>query len=151
MDPASIAGLLLQLSQLGLQSGTALYQFINDAKNANGHIANLKHELLSLDHACRLVCSQLESLAKHYRFSEDDGEEGVSVWTSIENKLKSCNATLRTLEKALEGFHRDGSNFVTQGVRQFKLNLKQDQIIAMKGQIQSHTSALQVCLMVMDM
>ena len=151
MDPASIAGLLLQVSQLALQSGTALYQFIGDAKNAKGHIANLQHELFSLDHACKLVRSQLESLAKHYRFGVDDGEEGVSVWSSIENKMKSCNATLRTLDRALEGFHRGGSNFLTQGMRQLKLNLKQDQIIAMKGQIQSHTSALQVCLMVMDM
>ena len=146
-----MAGLLLQVGQLALQSGTALYQFVGDTKNVNGQIANLRHELLSLNEACMLVRGQLESLAKHYNFSDEDGDEGVSVWSSIENKLKSCNKTLGTLDKALEGFHRGGSNFLTQGVRQFKLNLKQDQIIAMKGRIQSHTSALQVCLMVMDM
>ena len=151
MDPASTAALLLQVSQLALQSGTALYQFIRDAKDAKGHIADLRHELLSLSHACTLVRGQLGSLAKHYKVGEEDGEEGVSVWSSIENKLKSCNTTLQTLDKALEEFHNGGSNPITQGVRQFKLNLKQDQIIAMKGQIQSHTSALQVCLTVMDM
>lgn len=151
MDPASIAGLLLQVSQLALQSGTALYQFVTDAKNVNGHIEGLRQELLSLAHACDLVHGQLQSLAKHYRFCAEDDAEGASVWSSIENKLASCNTTLRTLERALAGFSHAGSNFVTQGLRQFKLNLKQDEIIAMKGQIQSHTSALQVCLLVMDM
>ena len=150
MDPASIAGLFLQTSQLALQSGTALYQFIRDTRNVNAHVEDLARELKSLGDACELVHDQLRSVAKRYQFHEHD-QDGVSMWVSIKSELSSCKATLRTLESSLEGFRHGGLNIVTQGVRQFKLNLKQHEIIAMKGQIQSHTSALQVCLLVMDM
>lgn len=151
MDPASIAGLLFQVTQLAIQSGSALYQFVGDAKNINGHVRNLKHELDSLADACNFVRGQLRAVAEYYKFCEEHGEDGASMWSSIESHLKSCKTTLRTLTKAVEKFNHNGSNLAMQGIRQFKLNLKQDQIIAMKGQIQSHTSALQLCLIVMDM
>jgi hypothetical protein len=151
MDPASIAGLFLQTSQLAFSSGTALYQFVQDAKKVNAHVEDLSNEFKSLGRTCRHVHGQLRSLAKHYDCHEQDGDDDVSLWSSIQSELAGCNATLQKLKGALEGFGHGGSNLFTQGLCQFKLNLKQHEIIAMKGRVQSHTSALQVCLLVMDM
>lgn len=149
MDPASIAGLFLQTSQLALQSGTALYQFIRDTRTVNAHIDDLASELKSLADTCRLVHHQLHSIARYYKCYEDKRED-ASLWASIKEKLADCNTTLDTLQKALEGLQKGGSNVLAQGVRQFKLNLRQHEIINMKARVHSHTSSLQVCLLVMD-
>lgn len=151
MDPASIAGLILQVSQLALQSSTALYQFVRDAQNVNANIEDLISELCSLGDICKIVHGQLRTIARRYRCREEEDKEDISLWMSIQNTLNGCNVTRQILEDALGRLRYGGSNIVTQGLRQFRLNLKQHEINTMKARIQSHTSALQVCLLVMDM
>ena len=151
MDPLSLASLVLQTAQLALQAGIALRQFARNAQNVNANVNELAFEITALENACKIVHEQLSGLAKRYDCDDTGQQDQVSLWTSVKEQLESCNTTLHTLEFALMGVNKDTSNLVMQGLRQFKLNLKQPEIIAMKSRIQSHTSALQLCLLVMDM
>ena len=88
MDPASVARLLLQTSQLALQSGTALYHFTRDAQNVNGSVAELAIELNSLADACNTVREQLRSFASQYNCYDGDDDVHTSLWASQDR----CNS-----------------------------------------------------------
>ena len=150
MDPVSLAGLGLQTLQLTLQSVGTLQQFIRDTRHVNATVRELAFEIRSLERACRVVHQQLQALAAEYEDSGKHGDAQPALWDSIQKELESCKKTLNTLRSALTTVRRDSSNFMQQGWRQLKLNMKQEEIAAMKGRIQSHTAALQVCLLVMD-
>lgn len=150
MEPVSLAGLGLQTLQLTLQSAGTLQKFIRDTRNVNATVRELAFEIRSLERACRVVHQQLQALAAEYELSGSRADAQPALWDSIQKELESCKKTLNTLRGALANVRRDSSNVVQQGWRQLKLNMKQEEIAAMKGRIQSHTAALQVCLLVMD-
>ena len=150
MDPVSLTSLGLQTLQLAIQSGLALHQFVRETRNVNATVRELAFEIKSLGNACRVVHEQLQILAGQYELQENGENEQAPISASIQKELESCQKTLNTLRSSLVDVRGKTSNFVKQGWRQFKLNMKQDEIVAIKSRVQSHTSALQVCLLVMD-
>lgn len=149
MDAVTLTSLGLKTLQLALQSGLTLYQFVQETRNVNATVRELAIEVKSLGNACRVVHEQLRMLAGEYELSHGNDKQSP-VSTSIQKELESCQKTLRTLRGSLVDVRGNATNFAKQGWRQLKLNMKQDEIFAMKSRIQSHTSALQVCLLVMD-
>jgi hypothetical protein len=52
--------------------------------------------------------------------------------------------------QTLQGVKQPGSNVATQALRTFKLNWKEDQIRNLRSQIQSHNTALQLALQMIN-
>lgn len=79
-----------------------------------------------------------------------DKAESLELWRSVNGSLLNTRATVDRLDEALEDIRENKTNFAKQAVRQFKLNLKQDEINAIRAQFRTHISALQMTLLMMS-
>jgi hypothetical protein len=153
MDPVSI------LSTIGAVGAVAnsvcalafqLYTFIEETKNVDQAVADLVEEVSGLNSTLEAVRLGLQSDLVKDTDKRANSEDSRLLWESIQGSLDNCQATIDKLGNAIVNVRPEGKNFAKQAVRRIKLNLKDSEISAFRTQIKTHTNALHMALLMVN-
>jgi hypothetical protein len=154
MDPVSI------LSTIGAVGAVAnsvctlafqLYTFIEETKNVDQAVADLVEEVSALNSTLEAVRLGLQSDLVKGAEKRANSEDSRLLWESIQGSLDNCQATIDKLGKAIVDVRPEGKNFAKQAVRRIKLNLKESEMSAFRTQIKTHTNALHMALLMVNL
>ena len=119
-------------------------QYLVDTIQAFGDTSNLVH--LSLE--------GLEATYKRHRPSMEDemqSREDELMWRGVQSRLTQCEGIIKELWGTIAGVRKEHTNLPEQALRQFKLKMKSEKILATQSRLQSHTLALSLSLQAVKM
>jgi hypothetical protein len=147
MEPVSILASVSAASGAALALSTALFTFVQATRNVDQSVRSLYDEVTGLNRTLDAISSCLENA----RIQESvHTEQNKKLWKSVTASLGGCRVTVDSLCQTLQGVKKPGSNVATQTLRTFKLNWKEDHIRNLRSQIQSHNTALQLALQMIN-
>jgi hypothetical protein len=154
MDPVSILstiGAVGAVANSVCTLGVQLYTFIEETKNVDQAVTDLIEEVNGLNSILEAVKLGLESDLVKFAEKRADSEDSRLLWESIQGSLDNCQVTINKLEKAIVDIRPEGKNFAKQALRRIKLNLKEDEISGFRTQIRTHTNALHMALLMVNL
>ncbi|EXJ70568.1 uncharacterized protein A1O5_06638 [Cladophialophora psammophila CBS 110553] len=151
MDPLSIISTISAIVTGAFTLSSHLYNFVDDARNVNQTVIDLVQEVNALISILRAVKLGLESDPVKRAFRRTNSDDDRLLWESIQGSLNDCQATVDRLEKAIEDIRPERDNFVQQAARRIRLNLKDSEITAARAQFKTHTNALQMALLMVNL
>ncbi|KAI9693016.1 MAG: hypothetical protein M1822_005011 [Bathelium mastoideum] len=156
MDPVTaiqVAATAFSVAKGAYEVGEVLYTFVHDVKNLESTTSAFAAEIKALGAACRVVSDRLQDIVKdHERQNTRESSskcDSSYLWLCLEGQIADCQKTISQLQEAAYCLKRDSSketNFVSQVVRQIKLNMRTKDIANARNRIRSHTASLQVVL-----
>jgi Fungal N-terminal domain of STAND proteins len=147
MEPVSILTSVSAASRAALALSTALFTFVQATRNINQSVRALYDEVTGLNRTLDAISSCLENASIQESIHTDQNKD---LWTSVMASLGDCRVTVDNMCQTLQGVKQPGSNVAAQALRTFKLNWKEDQIRTLRSQIQSHNTALQLALQMIN-
>ena len=149
MDPISPFAILSAVNSVGgvaFNLSTKLYSFIKATKVVDKSVEALYHEVKGLENILNTVRTTLTRTERNQ--AEDSALLGDSAWTSIENAVEDCRLTVEALDRLVQdvGTVAATTNPFKKILKQLKLNLNTDQLVAVKGRIHTHSTCLQLAL-----
>jgi len=147
MDPLSIATAVGGTSKAALALSTTLYAFVEATKNIDQSVKSLYDEVNSLTRTLDAIGG---SIASPSLAVGDEASQNPELWQSVEGSLADCRNTIEKLNASLSGIKNSGSNVASQMLRTFKLNFKEDELRKLKAEIQTHNTALQLALQMIN-
>ena len=161
MDPVSathIAANALSVAKGAWDIGNALYKFIKDARSIDSTARAFAGETRALAAACNVVSTRLEAIVKERDAELGPNDSGSNqhnpLWACLDSQIIECRETVSQLQVTVECAQQDstkGTTFLGQATRQFKLDMKSNEIAELRTRIQSHTSSLQLILQAVAM
>lgn len=156
MEPLSalaIASGLNGLSSTAFAVAKSILALAKDSKSINITIQDLATEVHQVGEACQMVKAELSE-----QFSDGGGTvnnqagdtERRRMYEVVKRNVDACSNTIRRLGQAVPD-RRERSNPLRNALRQMRLNMSMEQITHIRGQVQSHVSGLQTCLLVVSM
>jgi len=127
-----------------------LTNFIKDTRQVDQSVKSLLVEFTTLGTALKAVQAGLAEPAIQNAERRAEKVESLDLWQSVAGSLISTRATVDKLDEALEDIRGEKSNFAKQAIKQMKLNLKSSEIVALRSQCQTHTTALQMALLMIN-
>lgn len=128
---------------------------VRDARNGSSSVSALIAEIEGLANACELIGTGLEGIKDQYDTVPRPERIGISpqqreLSVRLEEQVDNCKEALESLQKAT---HKTGQSqsIVSQVWQQFKLNMKEDRILAMRERIRGHVLGLQLILQMLNM
>jgi hypothetical protein len=154
MDPVSI---LSTIGAVGAVTNSVctlafqLYTFIEETKNIDQAVVDLVEEVNALNSILEAVKLGLESDLVKVAEKRANSEDSRLLWESIQVSLDNCQATINRLEKAIVDIRPESKSFAKQALRRIKLNLKDDEISTFRTQVRTHTNALHMALLMVNL
>jgi hypothetical protein len=156
MDPLSIAASATGLATFAFGVSKTIYGFVDDIKAADGTLLQLQGEVNALH-------SGLESIASTFKSDEVvqlcgipsiNQSQSTKLLTGVKPLLVDCKKTLEKLDAVLVGI--DGKSgrmleLLRQPVKALRIGLKSNDIILIRHQIRSYSSAMQMTLHMVTM
>ncbi|KAI9662925.1 MAG: hypothetical protein M1821_007972 [Bathelium mastoideum] len=156
MNPVTavqVAATAFSVAKGAYEVGEVLCTFVHDVKNLESTTSAFAAEIKALGAACRVVSDRLQDIVKdHERQNTRESsskDDSSYLWLCLEGQIADCQKTISQLQEAVYCLKRDSSketNFVSQVVRQIKLNMRTKDIANARNRIRSHTASLQVVL-----
>jgi hypothetical protein len=147
MEPVSILTSVSAASRAALALSTALFTFVQATRNVDQSVRALYDEVTGLNRTLDAISSCLENASIQESVHTEQNKE---LWKSVTASLGDCRVTVDSMCQTLQGVKKRGSNVAAQALRTFKLNWKEDQIGTLRSQIQSHNTALQLALQMIN-
>jgi hypothetical protein len=147
MNPISILSSVSAASRVTLALSTTLFTFVQATRDVNHSVRALYDEVTSLIGTLDAISSSIKTT--------DTGkgkqpEQNPELWRSVITSLDHCRGSVDNMYKTLQGVQKPSSNIAGQALRAFKLNWKDDQIRTLRSQIQTHNTALQLALQMIN-
>lgn len=151
MDPFSIAAGSAALAALCVQCSTSLYDFYGSTQKVDASVTAFCEEVDSLAQ----VLDALSTTFKYPRtlaviksaHQEYDGK----LWANVDKLLGRCRRSMETLKEILSKLNRDTGGILRKPMKQLRLRLQSADIVALRGQIQSHNLMMQITLQSISM
>jgi Fungal N-terminal domain of STAND proteins len=147
MEPISILTSVSAASRAALALSTTLFTFVQATRNVDQSVRALYDEVTGLNRTLDAINSSLTTARID---KSTHAEQNHELWKSVIASLGDCRATVDSMCQTLQGVQQCGSNVAAQALRVFKLNWKEDQIRSLRFQIQSHNTALQLALQMIN-
>lgn len=155
MDPISIAASATSLAAFAFSAGRGVYDYIDGIRNVDSTLLQLKSEVDAL-------ISGLQSIAARFRsknvveFLGNAGfynPQSLKLLVSVNPLLGDCRKTLKSLDGLLDTVRgvAGKTGIMKRSKRAFKLDLASKDVEAIRHQIRSYTSAIQVTLQMVAM
>lgn len=120
--------------------GSKLYRFIDGVRQIDDNASLLKTELETLSASVSTVNDSLRQPGL-------DPHERHPIWQNLTERIEACQKTVTAFGERCEGLLTRSSP-VQDLVREFKMEFRQADITRLRAQIQSHTSAMQMMMLV---
>ena len=148
ISPVSLVGLVASLGQGVYTVSTKLYTFINNAEVVDHTLKSLRTEVESLKIVLDGIKTAMDEILEVGIDVSSPASRGV--WQSLGNGLEDCRIIVEAFGKVLEKISPEANTSKTMKKvwKQIKLNMGTDEISAVKSQIRTHTSSLQLSLQV---
>jgi hypothetical protein len=148
MDPVSILTSVSAASRVALALSTTLFVFVQATRDVDQSVRALYDEVTGLTLTIDAISSSLKStdIGKGKQPEQNQG-----LWQSVIASLDHCRSAVRKMCQTLQGIKKSSSTVAGQALRVFKLNWKQDQIKTLRSQIQTHNTALQLALQMINL
>lgn len=140
MDPLSIATAAFSVAKVLFEVSTKIYEFTEATKNVDKSVLSLQRQVSGIAGILKTIASTLERPC--FKELASDHEE---LWAQIDNAITSCNSTARELESSLADVTAPGGAF-KQAWRQFKLDLRQEDVDKLMTEMKTHSVNLQLAL-----
>ena len=142
MDPLSIITSAVAVSKVVWNCSSVLCVFIDNVSAVDQNITALYNETESLRRTLASITTTLQSpsLKKH---------EKLPLWADVDECLAECKKTHQSFSQKLETIRpaeATSNHFLKNAVQVFRMQFKEDDIRTLRGQIQSHSSAMQMIL-----
>ena len=154
MDPFSIAAGSASLATLCVQCSSFLYSFYEGTRKVDATILDFSDEL----HQLAQVLDALSTNFKHPRtlavIHSAQRECDDKLWRNVDQLLRKCRGSMEMLKAIVERLNRDTGGmggFLRRPIKQLRLRLQNDDIVALRGQIQSHHLMMQITLQSISM
>ena len=151
MDPFSIVLSVGGACSAVATVSTRLYKLIDATKNVDRSVKELQGEVDSLSRALESIKPVLKTQTDSVAEKRADPDESKEIWSSVQDTLSDCQATLDHLQQSLVDVSSKGVSIGRQAVKTVKLNMKQDDINSTRAQVRSHTAALQIMLQMVNL
>jgi hypothetical protein len=150
-DPLSICASVITVAGLVCQSAISLISFIEGAIHIDQSVLALQDEFNSLKNVASAIAETVSSPSiRDQAWLDDDAQK---VFNLLEGSLKGCSDNLQCFKTAL--IEVKSSRFTAKALRQpitqIKLDMKSRQIMLLRGQIASHSSAMQLGLQIINL
>ena len=151
MDPLSIAAGSAGLFTLCVQCSTILYQFFEDNKKVDANVTTFCDEVDNLAQVLDALSTTLRHPRTLAAVESSRQEYDGKLWVNVDRLLDKCRASMESLRKLLQRLNRDSGGFLRKPLKQLRLRLQSDDILQLRGQIQSHTLMMQITLQSINM
>ena len=144
-EPVSIlatAGTIAKTAQAAWDIGQALYGFVQNAKSVDGAVRALQAEVKSFGDACDMVQSVLRGLtdADRAKIEDQDGD----FCAKLERAIEEYGLSVVELGEAIQPMDGSSTGMFRKGLKQIKLDMKKEEIDAIRRRIASHVSSVQM-------
>ena len=151
MDPLSIAAGATGLATLCFQCSKAMYQLYDSTQMVDVNITSFCDEVDTLAR----VLGDLSNSFDHPRIlavvesarQEYDGR----LWANVDTLISKCRRSMESLNVILQKINKDSGSVFNKPIKQFRLRFRTDDIIRLRGQIQSHKLMMQITLQSISM
>lgn len=147
MDPISIIVSATAVSKAAFALSTTLYTFVEATRNGAQSVQSLYDEVAALTRTLDAMSGSLNRLPTA---TLEEGNANYELWKSVKSSLTECLNTVEQFHSALSGLHNSGSNLASQTLRAFKLNFKEPRLNIRRTQVQTHNTALQLGLQMIN-
>jgi hypothetical protein len=153
MDPVTILSLVVGSTAIGkllFQSAESLQRFIEQTRDVDQSIRNLQMETAGLSRTLKAISDALDQPAiKNHRTIVQDY---VIVWESLDGSVHDCGSTATAMQIRLEGLQSSMKLLLFSQVRkQYRLGFKEEEIKALRYQIQTHSTRLHLSLLMINL
>ena len=145
MDPitiASTAGVVAKTAKSAWDIGETLYTFTQNTRTVDETIRALQSEIKSFGDACSLLQSVLGGLKDADKMGI--AAPGENFWDNLERATQEYERTVDQLRVVVKDLNGKKEHFALQGWKQLKLNMRRDEIAAIRDRIRSHLSSVQM-------
>lgn len=155
MDPLSIATAAAGLAKFTINASESLYACIDAVKSVDPTLLQLQSEVDALHSGLENIASTFQSreLVELLSSDQDHESQSAKLLTSIRPLLSDCKTTLQHLIEIL-GIIRAksmwGRGFLRRPVKALKLNTKSSEIVLIRHQLRSYSSAMQMTLQMVN-
>jgi hypothetical protein len=152
MDPITILSLASGSAAIGkllFQSAESLWKFIEQARGVDQSIRDLERETAELSHTLKAISDALNqpTIKNHHTIVQDY----AMVWEVLEGSVHDCEGTATTMQLKLQGVQSaKRPSFLSQVWKQRRLSLKEEEIGALRSQIQTHSIGLNLSLLMIN-
>jgi len=148
MDPLSAGATAIAVAT---QVSTTLYTFVQDAKCIDESLASFLAETNNLKRSITAVEGSLQGLVLPLSQASND-EQMHELCSSVDDSLQDCGKTCEELNSVLLGIRGNShsQNPLRQPLKAVRLNMNSDNIVRLRDQINSHNSALQLSLQMIN-
>jgi hypothetical protein len=150
-DPLSICASVAAAAKVVCQSAIFLNSFIEGPIHIDQSVLALQDEFNSLKNVALAIAETVSSPSIRDQPWLDDNVQ--TVFNLLEGSLKGCSDNLQRFKTAL--IEVKSSRFTVkvlrQPITQIKLDMKSSQIMLLRGQIASHSSAMQLGLQTINL
>ncbi|KAL9114410.1 MAG: hypothetical protein Q9227_001491 [Pyrenula ochraceoflavens] len=149
-DPFSIIGFVSAAVKLSFDTGTTLYRFIQATQDVDQTVRDLYSEIIGVAKSLKSLEGALDTTAVRAIPSQIGDKKTQDLWISVKSSVADCTRTVHHLHRKLVDCRPEGGNLLQQWIRQFKLNLKSDDIATLRAQLQTHKTTLHTSLLMID-
>jgi hypothetical protein len=154
MDPVSVCSTALSAIKAVFGVSTTLYAFVQDTKQVDHALAAFFAETTNLKTSITAIESGLKNpLLLQFTQSTAPDDQIYELCISIDDALQDCRRTCDELDivlRGIRGTHNDPRNPFRQALKAVKLNMDSESIVQLRAQINSHTSAMQLALQMIN-
>jgi hypothetical protein len=152
MDPVTILSLASGSATVGkllFQSAQSLWKFIEQARDVDQSIHDLQMETVGLSRNLKAISDALDQPAiKTHRTIVQDY---ALVWESLDGSVRDCEGTAMAMQAKLKGLESAKKpSFLSQAWKQYRLGLKEEEIRTLRSQIQTHSTGLQLSILMIN-
>lgn len=152
MDPITIAhtaGLVAKTAKLAWDVGETPYTFTQNTRVVDETIRALQSEIKSFDDACYLLQAVLSGLkdADKARVAAPDKH----FWANLDRATQEYGHTVDQLGGLVKDLDSGKENFARQGWKQLKLNMRMDDIAAIRARVCSHLLGVQMIVATLNL
>jgi hypothetical protein len=150
MDPVTIITSVSAISKAAVGISTTLSTFIDATQNVDQSIQAIYDGITALNRTLNAIRSTLES--SHVAIGASSTQEQDSgLWAAVVEALDDCRVTVEKFKASLTGLEHKGSNDAVQALRAFKLQHREEELKTFRAQVQTHNTALQLVLQMINM
>jgi hypothetical protein len=147
MDPVTILSLITGAASVGkllFQSGEALYRFIEQTRDVDQSVRALHRETAGLGQTITAIRDALQQplIKDHQAITQDYS----LVWRTLDTSMLDCEDTAKTMKLKFQSAQPSRTSILSKAWRQYKLNIREDEVKDIRSQIHTHGSRLQLSL-----
>jgi hypothetical protein len=152
MDPVTILSLASGSAAIGkllFQNAESLWKFIEQDRDVVQPIRDLERETAELSHTLKAISDALDQpmIKNHHTIIQDY----AIVWEVLECSVHNCEGTATTMQLKLQGVRSaKRPSFLSQIWKQHQVDLKEEDILTLRSQIQTHSIGLNLSLLMIN-